>query len=77
MGKTTSEVRTELAASTDCRVELDEAGVLHVHSGDTTLQLDQAACEDLATTLARAVIALSKRQAAERAKARAPRLRLV
>jgi hypothetical protein len=77
MGKNTSEVRTQLAASTDCRVELDAAGVLHVHSGETTLELDQAACEDLATTLARAVIALSKRQAQEHAAARRPKLRLV
>jgi hypothetical protein len=69
----TSIIRTELAASTSSRVELDADGSLHVISGNTTLRLDQATCEDLATTLARAVIALSKRQA----EPRPARLRLV
>ena len=66
--------RTELATGPNCQVEIDEHGMLHVHAGDVSLELDQAACEDLATTLARAVITLSKRQAAA---ARRATLRLV
>jgi hypothetical protein len=65
--------RVELAACPTSRVELDPDGSLHVISGNTTLRLDQATCEDLATTLARAVIALSKRQS----EPRSTRLRLV
>jgi hypothetical protein len=64
MSKNSSANRTELATGPGCRVELDEAGTLHVHSGDTCLQLDREACEDLAVTLARAVITLAKRQSA-------------
>jgi hypothetical protein len=65
--------RTELAASTSTRVEIDEEGVMHVLSGGVTLHLDEEACEELATTLARAVIALSR----SRATPRKGKLRLV
>lgn len=74
MSETSGWPRTQLAASPSSRVEIDEAGVMHVLAGNVTLHLDREACEDLATTLARAVYALSKRQRDE-----APRsgLRLV
>lgn len=63
------EIRTELAASKSTRVDIGEDGVLHVLAGPITLHLDRAMCEELTTTLARALVAL--------ARARRPRLRLV
>lgn len=45
-----------------------------MHSGDTCLELDREACEDLAMTLARAVITLAKRQSVAERRAK---LRLV
>ena len=63
------EIRTELAASKSTRVDIGEDGVLHVLAGPITLHLDRATCEELTTTLARAMVTL--------ARARRPRLRLI
>lgn len=63
------EIRTELAASKRTRVDIGQDGVLHVLAGPITLHLDRATCEELTTTLARAMVAL--------ARSRRPRLRLV
>lgn len=67
------DIRTQLAASPTARVEIGEDGVLHVLAGPLTLHLDRAACEELTTTLARAMIVLAR---SERER-RAPRLQLV
>ena len=63
------DIRTELAASKRTRVDIGQDGVLHVLAGPITLHLDRATCEELTTTLARAMVAL--------ARSRRPRLRLV
>jgi hypothetical protein len=63
------DVRTELAASRRTRVDIGRDGVLHVLAGPITLHLDRATCEELTTTLARAMVAL--------ARSRRPRLHLV
>lgn len=63
------DIRTELAASKSTRVDIGQDGVLHVLAGPITLHLDRATCEELTTTLARAMVAL--------ARSRRPRLRLV
>lgn len=63
------EIRTELAASERTRVDIGQDGVLHVLAGPITLHLDRATCEELTTTLARAMVVL--------ARARRPRLHLV
>lgn len=63
------EIRTELAASEKIRVDIGQDGVLHVLAGPITLHLDRATCEELTTTLARAMVTL--------ARSRRPRLRLV
>jgi hypothetical protein len=52
------DVRTPLAASPNVRVELGRDGVLHVLAGPITLHMDRARCEELTTTLARAMVAL-------------------
>jgi hypothetical protein len=67
------DVRTELAASPHMRVEIGEDGVLHVLAGPITLHLDRDACEELTTTLARAMVTLARSQPVRRA----PALRLV
>src|ERR1044071_1078699 len=67
------DIRTELAASPRTRVEIGQDGVLHVLAGPITLHLDRAVCEELTTTLARAMVALARRRPARRA----PGLRLV
>jgi hypothetical protein len=56
------DVRTPLAASRNARVELGRDGVLHVLSGPVTLHMDRASCEELTTTLARAMVALARLQ---------------
>lgn len=48
------DVRTPLAVSEAVRVEIGGDGTLHVLLPALTLHLDQAHCEQLATTLARA-----------------------
>jgi hypothetical protein len=68
------DIRTELAASPRTRVELGQDGVLHVLAGPVTLHMDRAVCEELTTTLARAMVALARSQAEPR---RSPRLRLL
>jgi hypothetical protein len=54
------EIRTELAASKRTRVDLGDDGVLHVLAGPITLHLDRAMCEELTTTLARAMVTLAR-----------------
>ncbi len=54
------DIRTQLAASPRTRVEIGQDGVLHVLAGPITLHLDRAVCEELTTTLARAMVALSR-----------------
>jgi hypothetical protein len=67
------DVRTPLAVSENVRVEAGSDGVLHVHVGPLTIHLDRDRCEELTTTLARAMVGLAR---AER-RSRSPRLRLV
>lgn len=55
------DIRTELAASPHTRVEIGQDGVLHVLAGPITLHLDRTICEELTTTLARAMVALARR----------------
>lgn len=54
------DVRTELAASRQTRVEIGADGVLHVLAGYVTLHLQREVCAELATTLAKAMVALSR-----------------
>jgi hypothetical protein len=54
------DIRTELAASPRTRVELGQDGVLHVLAGPVTLHLDRAVCEELTTTMARAMVTLAR-----------------
>lgn len=49
-----------LAGSPGVRVELADDGLLHVHAGPVTLRLERAACEELTTTLARAMVLLAR-----------------
>lgn len=67
------DVRTPLAASNNARVEIGRDGVLHVLAGPVTVHMDRATCEELATTLARAMVAL----ATLHPKTRPPALELV
>ena len=68
------DIRTELAASPRTRVELGQDGVLHVLAGPVTLHMDRAVCEELTTTLARAMVALAR---SNRERRTMPGLRLV
>jgi hypothetical protein len=63
------DIRTELAASPRTRVEVGQDGVLHVLAGAVTLHLDRAACEELTTTLARAMVTLARNEPQRRAAA--------
>ena len=54
------DIRTELAASARTRVEIGQDGVLHVLAGPVTLHMDRAVCEELTTTLARAMVVLAR-----------------
>jgi hypothetical protein len=54
------DVRTSLAVSPTARVEIGRDGILHILAGPVTLHLDRAACEELTTTLARAMVVLAK-----------------
>jgi hypothetical protein len=65
------DVREPLAVSRSVRVEVGRDGVVHVLIGPITLHLDRGCCEELSTTLARAMVRLAAR-APER-----PALRLV
>ena len=66
------DVRTTLAASAPARVEIGRDGVLHVLAGPVTLHLDRGVCEELTTTLARAMVALARRAPAQRRLALVP-----
>jgi hypothetical protein len=63
------DIRTELAASPRTRVEVGQDGVLHVLAGPVTLHLDRAVCEELTTTLARAMVTLARSEPQRRAAA--------
>src|SRR5688572_22963774 len=67
------DIRTELAASPRTRVEIGRDGVLHVLAGPVTLHLDRAVCEELTTTLAKAMITLAR----SKPKRRGPALTVV
>lgn len=67
------DIRTRLAASKNARVEIGRDGVLHVLAGPVTVHMDRATCEELTTTLARAMVAL----AGLHPKSRAPALTIV
>ena len=54
------DMRMPLAASAHTRVELGRDGVLHVLAGPVTLHLDRVVCEELTTTLARAMVTLAR-----------------
>jgi hypothetical protein len=54
------DVRVVLAASPSARVERGRDGVLHVHVGPVTVHLDRGTCEELSSTLARAVSRFSE-----------------
>jgi hypothetical protein len=60
------DIRTQLAASPRTRVEIGQDGVLHVLAGPITLHLDRAVCEELTTTLARAMVALARSKPSRR-----------
>ena len=49
------DVRVVLAVSPSARVERGRDGVLHVHVGPVTMHLDRGTCEELSSTLARAM----------------------
>ena len=66
------DVRTPLATSPGARVEIGREGVLHVLAGPITLHLDRERCEELTSTLARAMVALETLD-----RSRQPRLRVV
>jgi hypothetical protein len=67
------DVRTPLAVSPNARVELGRDGTVHVLAGPITLHLDRPMCEELTTTLARAMVILAK----SAPKQRRPALELV
>ena len=53
------EMRELLSHSWSSKVEICERGILHVHSGPTTLHLTQAQCKDLTKTLSIAMVKLN------------------
>ena len=53
------EMRELLSHSWSSKVEICERGILHVHSGPTTLHLSQAQCKDLTKTLSIAMVKLN------------------
>ena len=56
-----TDVRTPLAVSPSARVELGRDGTLHVLVGPVTLHVERHLCEELATTLAVAMVRLHER----------------
>jgi hypothetical protein len=60
VSETLVDVRTALAESRHARVELGRDGVIHVLAGPVTLHLDRERCEELTTTLARAMLVLAE-----------------
>jgi hypothetical protein len=67
------DVRTPLAVSENVRVELGENGSLHIVTALLTLHLERDQCEELTTTLARALVRLHKLKKPRRT----PALRIV
>ncbi|HEX6276597.1 MAG TPA: hypothetical protein VFZ53_26325 [Polyangiaceae bacterium] len=67
------DVRTPIAVSPSVRVELGRDRTLHVLVGPVTLHVERHLCEELATTLAVAMVRLHERDAREEP----PVLRLV
>jgi hypothetical protein len=55
------DVRTPLAVSPSARVEIGEDETLHVLVGPVTLHVERHLCEELATTLAVAMVRLHER----------------
>lgn len=68
------DVRTPLAVSENVRVEVGDDGRLHVVTAMLTLHFEQPECEELTTTMARALVRLHKLNKPRRA---APKLRVV
>lgn len=54
------DIRTQLAVSPRTRVDIGDDGVLHVLAGPVTLHLERAVCEELTTTLAKAMVLLAR-----------------
>jgi hypothetical protein len=73
MSDTLIDVRTPLAVSENVRVEVGGDGALHVVTALLTLHLQREQCEELTTTLARALVRLHKLKAPRRK----PALRVV
>jgi hypothetical protein len=73
MSDTLVDVRTPLAVSENVRVEVGSDGALHIVTAVMTLHLQREQCEELTTTLARALVRLHKLNAAPKQ----PRLRVV
>ena len=75
MNETITDVRTPIAISPSARVELGQDGTLHVLVGPVTLHVERHLCEELATTLAVAMVRLHERDDQRRhTKRRAPRV---
>lgn len=73
MSDTLVDVRTPLAVSDNVRVEVGRDGALHIVTAVLTLHLQREQCEELTTTLARALVRLHKLNAPPKQ----PRLRVV
>lgn len=67
------DVRTPLAVSENVRVEVGNDGGLHIVTAMLTLHLPREQCEELTTTLARALVRLHKLNAPRKR----PKLRVV
>lgn len=68
------DVRTPLAVSENVRVEVGDDGRLHVVTALLTLHFERQECEELTTTMARALVRLHKLHKPRRAQ---PTLRVV
>ena len=68
------DARTPLAVSENVRIELGKDDTLHVVTSIVTLHLERAQCEELTTTLARALVRLHKLRKPRRSR---PNLRVV
>jgi len=58
VNETLTDIRTPIAVSPSARVELGRDGTLHVLVGPVTLHVERHLCEELATTLAVAMVRL-------------------
>lgn len=54
------DIRTPLAASPSARVEVGNDGIVHLLVGPLTLHLARDMCEELSTTLTRAMASLAR-----------------